>query len=50
MGMKLQSCILKLQALHPDSESIHHDAMFLSSFSVICPETIAPGQGVFEME
>lgn len=50
MAMKVPARILKLQTLHPDIDSIHQDAALLSTFSVMCPETIQGGQGVFEMK
>jgi hypothetical protein len=41
--------VLKLQTLHPDMNSADVDAIFISSFSGICPATQA-GKGIFEME
>ena len=50
MAFKLQARILKLQTLNRDTHSTNHEMKFESSFSVLCPETMQVGQGVFEME
>lgn len=47
--MTTMTSVLKLQTLHPDMNSADVDAIFISSFSGICPETQA-GKGIFEME
>jgi len=50
MELNTQARILKLQTLHPGTDSHHHDTAFLSSFSVMCPITALPPMGVFHME
>ena len=48
MSFKMQTRVLKLQTLHPDSDPVHGDVALVSSFSVLCPD-LPPVTGVFEL-
>jgi hypothetical protein len=46
----IQARVLKLQTLRPETNDIRHGMALLSTFSVMCPETMTDGPGIFAME